>query len=390
MAGLSPAPLHLKRKPMSLRVEDLEPADTTFQPTQTTKCCGVLHGQGVVVTLPQHMWALVRLGAYGKGSFSRTIPCHQHIPSYRELSRKRKAVSSEEMETLWRKRHKLHSEWKKEVGGIGVEDIAEGEIATKDINVEAIAEVTAVERIAVEEIKDIAVGEIATKDMNMKDIAEDIAVEEIADTAVGESSVKVAESEPVKALTKEVDTLRDDYQCFISRLEALKRDDPYHIEEYLLLGAEEAFYLVSEAKVLRVEGNGAAMTDSELWHHFTSLNSSFCSRYAAYRHYRAGNWVPKSGLKFGVDFVLYKESPLSYHSSFTVIVKEGGGSDGTMTWKDVIALGRVSESAVKDLLVCQVAWPRDMAEGGMREPGCVNVATVTDVLVQRWVPERDR
>lgn len=383
MAEQNPAPLHLKKKPKGLRIEELEPADTTFQPTESTKCCGVLHGQGVMVTHVQHMWALVRLGAYGKGSFSRTIPCHQRIPSYREVSRKRRAaVSSDEIEATWRKRQKLHSEWKKAVEsrGIEVEDIDVGEVATK---VEGVDKYIAKDN-TVEEIKDIAMEDVD------QDIAKDIAVEEIEDNAVEESSAKVAESEPAVTL---VDTLKEDYQCFISRLEALKRDDPYHIQEYLQLGAEEAFYLVSEAKVLsvHVEGNGTAMTNSELWHHFTSLSSSFCSRYAAYQHYRAGNWVPKSGLKFGMDFVLYKESPLSYHSSFTVKVKEGGGgSDGGMTWKDVIALGRVSESSVKDLLVCEVVWPRHMAEGGMREPSCVNVATITDVLVKRWVPEKDR
>lgn len=185
----------------------------------------------------------------------------------------------------------------------------------------------------------------------------------------------------------------DDYHSFTERLRTMKEEDPYAIEEYLQLGAEEAFYLAAEAKVLSVDTSEAVtLTSSDLWLHFCSLNSSFCARYAAYLHYRAGNWVPKSGLKFGVDFLLYKEGPLSYHSSFGVVVKEEreGVNQSNLTWKEVIALGRVCESASKDLLVCCVTWPQGTTQYRLKEPNCVTAATITDVLVKRWVPEKDR
>ena len=323
---LQPKPLQLKKKPRGLSIEDLQPKGQDFQPTdlKAVKCAGVVYGQGVVVTLPQDIWALVRLGGYGKGLFSRSVPCHQHVPSCDEmkrLCRKRKAqaVSGEEMEASWKKRMRLHQKWR--------------------------------------------AGETHVVDTPS----------EVPTPAEGSSEAD------------------EDYQEFVLCLSTMKEEDPYFVEEYLQLGAEEAFYLAAEASVLSVESwNSETLTNHELWVHFCSLSERFCARYAAYKHYRAGNWVPKSGLKFGADFLLYKEGPLSYHSSFAIVVREEEESEArkhsALTWKEVISLNRVSESARKDLLVCHVTWPQGITKS---EP-CVERAHITNVLVKRWVPEKDR
>lgn len=188
-------------------------------------------------------------------------------------------------------------------------------------------------------------------------------------------------------------------------------EDPYPIAEYLQLGAEEAYYLATKLKVLKVI-RSKELTDAELWTHFAQLNTSFPTQYAAYAHYRAGNWVPKSGLKFGTDFTLYKDNPSSYHSSFTVVVKDEGGwgkeeegpggqgrEEGAgcnkdrdlLTWSEVIAQNRVSESSGKDLLICHVSKCEQTGEPDFK--GAANFMeqlNIEDVLVQRWVPEQDR
>ncbi len=328
---LRPEPLKLKRKPRGgIRIKDLEPSDSSFKPADLTtcKCPGLLHGEGVIVTQLKNIWALVKLGSYGKGMFSRTVPSHHHIPSLEELKyggRKRGAPvpSSEEVERTWKKRIKLHSQWK------------EGDGAARK-----------------------------------------------------ESGSLVLESGPV------VDDEKS-YCEFVQRLLEIRRSDPMCLEECLQLGAEEAFYLAAEAKVLSIQNAEAAtLSFVELWQHFGMMNKSFPARYVAYAHYRTGNWVPKSGLKFGVDFLLYKEGPLSYHSSFAVIVKEEGHLEAerkSLTWKEVIALNRVSESAGKELLICHVGRPSgDSAEESMRDPACVQFMSVKDTMIKRWVPEKDR
>ena len=327
MAELKPKPLSLKRKFGKHSWDDVGPSDPSFAPTDTSscKCSGFIWGQGVIVTEPPHIWALIKLGSHGKGMFSRSIPCHHDIPSSKELmqtSRKRR-TGSEEVLTSWKKRIKLHSNWKSEQ-----EDIKEQRCVTP--------------------------------------------TEEC-----GESSEKDDDNEG------------DEFQGFVRRLKALKRKDPLVMEEYLKLGAEETFYLVAEAKVLSVTNRaGKELTEKDLWVYFSEQNHSFFARYVAYRHYKQGNWVPKSGFKFGVDFLLYKEGPLFNHSSYAVVVRESERNE--LTWKEVITFGRVSEGTRKDLLICQVTKPQGMIGDALKEPDCVDVVTIKDILVKRWVPEKDR
>lgn len=390
---LKPSPLGLKKKRKGVRVEDLQPAEQSFTlpELETSQCSGIAHGPGVVVTQLHHIWALVKLGCYGKGMFSRSVPSHECIPSHnqiKQVSRKRRAtdVDSEEMERQWKKRMKLHSQWKDEVQCTvgqkeGAVSIGEGE---EDDTAEEKNTINMEEGVCARSTEGIFGEGIAS--MVQQDTG--TAMPEVMDIMAGEDMM-----EECVPILEDTSVEEREYQNFISRLKAIKQDDPYPLEEYLQLSAEEAFYLAAEVGVLVVERDaGGTLTNSDLWLHFTQLSKSFCTRYAAYSHYRAGNWVPKSGLKFGVDFLLYKENPLSYHSSFAVVVREEGeGGQGVknhqLTWKEVIARNRVCESAKKDLLMCHVTWPVGIQ---LTEPCCIDRAIVTDTLVKRWVPERDR
>jgi tRNA-intron lyase len=328
-AELKPKPFELKKKPGT---EGLWPAaHVQCTDLRASRCYGTVYGQGVLVTELQHIRTLIRLGCYGKGVFSRSVPSHLHIPArdeVKQFSRKRRAAAAaEDIEFMWKKRMKLHSQWKQE--GMSVE----GESSTTELLVEY-------------------------------------------EPSLGQACV-------------------DEYQEFVSRLKAIKREDPYPLEEYLQLGAEEAFYLAAEVDILTVNSVEAGpLSKNNLWLHLMQLSKTFCARYAAYSHYRAGNWVPKSGLKFGMDFLLYKESPLCYHSSFAVVVREqqaganeGGAAHCNLTWKEVIGFNRISESVRKDLLLCYVAWP----ESSTRiEPSCIMEAKITDTIIKRWVPEKNR
>lgn len=306
MAELNPRPLKLKKKFGSL------PGSPPSGPSEV-RCSGTLAGASVAVSDPQHIWALVRLGAYGKGVFSRSLPSHQLISpcsAVKDVCRKRKASPVKEGEGKKQARICLQ---------------------------------------LIETQKDTQAGMLYTEDSGAAEIS-------------------------------------SEYQGFVQRL-TVSRDTPYHMEEYLQLGAEEAYHLTAVVKALSVaDDTGMVLTADQLWDHFAHLDHSFPARYAAYAHYRTGNWVPKSGLKFGVDFLLYKESPLAYHSSFAVVVKEELQHEedqcgSRLTWKEVIAQNRVSESAGKDLLVCHVTKPdgKDLSQ-----------VAIEDVIVERWVPEQDR
>jgi hypothetical protein len=55
---------------------------------------------------------------------------------------------------------------------------------------------------------------------------------------------------------------------------------------------------------------------SQLWRRFYSLKRQFLTNYRAYQHYKAGGWVVRCGLGYGVDFLLYFQGPQKYHSTY--------------------------------------------------------------------------
>ena len=59
---------------------------------------------------------------------------------------------------------------------------------------------------------------------------------------------------------------------------------------------------------------GHRMSRVECWQKFRAAQPNFACSYVAYHHLRSRGWVPKSGLKFGVDFLAYRKGPAYFHS----------------------------------------------------------------------------
>src|SRR5690606_13326568 len=49
------------------------------------------------------------------------------------------------------------------------------------------------------------------------------------------------------------------------------------------------------------------LDEDECYRRFTAKQPNFAASYAAYHHFRKSDWIPKSGLKYGADFVLYRK-----------------------------------------------------------------------------------
>ena len=165
---------------------------------------------------------------------------------------------------------------------------------------------------------------------------------------------------------------------------------------------EETFYLCHNGWLTvqkEQDGYQQSLSLSHLWTHFLSQDSCFVEKYICYWHFRAQGWVPKCGLKFGTDFLLYKDGPDMHHSSYAVLVRGGylgGGSRGSidnLTWQDVAVSVRVNEAAKKEVLVCKVEPPANLMEDLSCVPPAVETMehfSVQCIVVKRWVPERER
>ncbi|XP_071447517.1 uncharacterized protein Tsen2 [Hetaerina americana] len=140
------------------------------------------------------------------------------------------------------------------------------------------------------------------------------------------------------------------------------------------------------------------MSILELWNAFRSSRASIPSStvpfeisYAVYHHFRSKRWVVKPGIRFGGDFLLYKDGPPFYHASYLVVIDSfDADGESKFDWKMLSGMNRLTENIAKDLMLCRVEWPSTMTEGELQSPECLSGVVVQEVLVRRWVSIRER
>ncbi|XP_037658251.1 tRNA-splicing endonuclease subunit Sen2 [Choloepus didactylus] len=173
------------------------------------------------------------------------------------------------------------------------------------------------------------------------------------------------------------------------------RRNPYRIFEYLQLSLEEAFFLVYALGCLSVYYEEQPLTIVKLWKAFTSIQPTFRTTYMAYHYFRSKGWVPKVGLKYGTDLLLYRKGPPFYHASYSVIIELvddqfKGSLRRPFSWKSLAALNRVSVNVSKELMLCYLIKPSAMTDEEMESPECMKSIKVQEVILSRWVSSRER
>lgn len=153
-----------------------------------------------------------------------------------------------------------------------------------------------------------------------------------------------------------------------------KPEDDLPFQERLVLSLEEAFFLHFSLDCLNVRNDdGCVLSTKDLWQLCCDLQPTFVSRYVVYHYFRAKGWVCRPGLKFGVDFLLYKTSPEFYHSEYGVVValdntsaestssgaesRTIGSVSWPLSWRELIRLERVGESVAKKILLAVIKYP---------------------------------
>ncbi|XP_067667875.1 tRNA-splicing endonuclease subunit Sen2-like [Haliotis asinina] len=178
------------------------------------------------------------------------------------------------------------------------------------------------------------------------------------------------------------------------------KKDPYPVVEHLLLSFEETFFLSYGLGCLVVtDEKQRNLSLSSLWQRFCSSRADFRAKYIAYHYYRSKGWVPKTGLKFGCDFIVYKEGPPFYHGSYSVLVRLVDEETLTehpdyahrpLSWISLAGLNRITEHVAKELLICYVIKPRGVNEESLMSPACIPQFKVQEILVTRWVSSQER
>ncbi|KAK2788535.1 hypothetical protein FQN52_006648 [Onygenales sp. PD_12] len=198
-------------------------------------------------------------------------------------------------------------------------------------------------------------------------------------------------------------------------------------EEHLQLSNEEAFFLVYGLGVLQVYDSSrtSILPASSLLplfrqhSYFPPRESSahmepddpFLLSYVVYHHFRSLGWVIRSGVKFGVDYLLYNRGPVFSHAEFAICLlpaysdpywaateerramvakKEG------RTWWWLHCVNRVQAQVKKSLVLCYVEVPAPSSSGpadgedGIDIGALLKTYQVREMSIKRWVPNRSR
>ncbi len=111
----------------------------------------------------------------------------------------------------------------------------------------------------------------------------------------------------------------------------------------------EAYFLLEkdEITILDVMSN-KFITPEELYEIGKKSHHKFEEKIAIYKDLREKGYIPRPGLKFGADFVVYKKGPGLEHSPFIVHVLP---HDSKITAIDMVRAGRLATSVRKKFVI---------------------------------------
>ncbi|XP_053692517.1 tRNA-splicing endonuclease subunit Sen2 [Sabethes cyaneus] len=185
------------------------------------------------------------------------------------------------------------------------------------------------------------------------------------------------ESAKVRVIGEDIEEKLNNGSIFLRDLEespAKYESDPFPVHENLSLMFEEAMFLVDKLNCLNVKTlDGQPMSAEQLLDKFSALKPNFLSSYAAYIFFKSKNWVIKSGLKFGGDYILYQKGPQYFHASFIALIQpyqdgqQFANNGHYLDNYDFQCFNRIAETTAKNLLVLEVHYPTGVDPTNYRE-----------------------
>lgn len=192
-------------------------------------------------------------------------------------------------------------------------------------------------------------------------------------------------------------------------------------KEHLQLTPEEAFFLTFGFGALSITdpSSGNILSTKELLTLFRrnsffpprtgepdepelEPDDGFLIHYAVYHHFRSLGWVPRGGIKFGVDWLLYTRGPVFDHAEFGLIVipsysdpwwKSRGRRGPQKTWHWLHSVVRVLSHVMKSLVLVYVDIPPPPRFDAALETGyaeALKLYKVREIMVKRWSSNRNR
>ncbi|KAL5612926.1 hypothetical protein BROUX41_003997 [Berkeleyomyces rouxiae] len=209
------------------------------------------------------------------------------------------------------------------------------------------------------------------------------------------------------------------------KAETLKQGHAVHIGdetlvtvEHLQLTFEEAFFLaygLGRLKVTNPESK-KAYSNTELFrlfreHSHTSsrmptplrADDDFLVNYAVYHHFRSLGFVPRPGMKFGVDWLLYQRGPVFDHAEYGMVLvpsyssvewAELGVATPKRNWQWFHSVNRTLAHAFKTFVMVYIDIPSPSEFAAAEEKGGITAVLklyrVREFIIKRWSANRNR
>lgn len=381
----------------------------------------------IQITDENTMRALWEMGFFGKGSLSRSEP------SWLEREKKRRGLlGGKTSEEATRERRTERRELKLErarMEKLAIEERLQAEAAAKENDIAPLnpssADGTSDETAATAEKFSLRKAREARQleSQHLNGHAPEGNAPEISSGRKGSNSGKVVRFSPV---VQEKEFVSDStiLQLPDPIIEGPKADTEHSLknEEHLQLSNEEAFFLVYGLGALQVYdlAHNAVPTPSLLTlfrqhSYFPPRNPStelgpddpFLVSYVVYHHYRSLGWIVRSGVKFGVDYLLYNRGPVFSHAEFALVVipsyedpywseteerRIRSTEKQARSWWWLHCVNRVQAQVRKSLVVCYVEVPPPVPDDHPENDigALLGRYQIRDITIKRWVPNRTR
>lgn len=138
---------------------------------------------------------------------------------------------------------------------------------------------------------------------------------------------------------------------FYGKFYAMPKPKTPDINRELELSYFDALYLVEKGLLRVVDAAGRELSKKELEEIFSREFENFREAYTVYRDLRDRGYVVKSGMKYGVTFMVYEYGPGIDHAPFLVHVLPFSGRLDPI---EIIRAGRLSHSVRKKLVTAYV------------------------------------
>ncbi len=185
--------------------------------------------------------------------------------------------------------------------------------------------------------------------MSEKESLEQISLEEIDESAIPEKI-------PAKFVNSRVVVFNPLYASYLYVKEKFF-GSPLGISkprlEYFSKPSElsliEAYFLLKNGRISIFDVNQQKMLDVEEFYSIAKdIHEKFDEKFVIYEDLRNRGYIPRPGLKFGADFVVYRKGPGLEHSPFIVHVMPLESKIGAI---DMVRAGRLATSVRKKFVI---------------------------------------